>query len=127
MKITKTKTIPARPERIIEAQPARTEEYMEVVCDACRDRSPCRRFSRRLHSCEICGRDLCGRCRQFDPTNCSDYPGAWCLVCLKLWREKYEAEKVSIENTYDRACEQMKSEWATESLSKAAEAAGGGE
>ena len=112
MRVTKTRTIPAKP-----AVPERTAEYTIHVCDVCQKDNA-------VNSCAVCARDVCGPCYQFSPEDPSDHPAKWCLECYGLWHGKYHLVGEAIEEEYDKAVEKMRADWKAESLRKDAKAKG---
>ncbi len=113
MKIVREKRIPPQPARVIPAELERIEQHEVDVCDICRHPA--------AHKCKICNRDVCGRCREYDPTDGSDYVGSWCSSCLQLWKDKYRAIDSELESNYDTACEAMQRDWKAESLGRRCE------
>lgn len=129
MRKTTTKTIPAVPERTIPAQPKRTETVETTICDACR-KHPAYPNRSGNSECAVCGRDVCRYCQEEDPTwsaeESCEYAKPWCLRCLQLWDERYEARTcllnvycriaVSSDEEYENKYRKLRAEWKAESL-----------
>lgn len=105
------KVIPAVAERIIPAQPEHRRIVTETICDVCGKKEA-------RHTCYVCGRDICGKCRHYlDVTRCGgDYSDDHvCKPCLSL-RAKYHAKEDELEEEHDKQDEALREEWKAESL-----------
>jgi len=96
--IQQIRTVPARakqviPAHVIAAIPAHDIVEETRVCDVCLKRAT-------KDTCSLCGRDICGACRNWHPDDHGDYVRKICRTCFDLY-EKYHVQIMAVEAECD--------------------------